>query len=225
MISKQAKTFDYINITFDKSFIRSLTLLSKRKIEPITIENSKALSKKQHSVKTECCSNVENEDTIIGIKCPVVMNEDTFEQDKRVIESDILKAFADILNSEICNRKQEKTIPHQVNKKRVKYTPFPCPRCGSTNTIGNGHRRTNVGLKAKRHCENCNRSYTNQKDAIWKMKNGQYIIEEALKLSEENSLRDTARLIKEKFGVKISYATVSNWRKNKKKFQDLNLIM
>jgi transposase-like protein len=224
MINKQTKTLDHISITFDQNFIRSLTLLSKRKIEPITIENSKMLSKRQNSVKAEHCSDVGNEDMIIGIKCPVVMDEDTFEQDKEVIESDILKTFADILNSEICNRKPKKTISPQANRKRVKYTPFPCPQCGSTNTIGYGHRITSVGLKAKRHCENCNRSYTNQKDAIWKMKNKQDIIEEALKLSEEYSLRDTARLIKEKFGVKISYATVSNWRKNKK-LQELNLIM
>lgn len=220
MISKQTKTVDYINITFDQNFIRSLSLLSRRKIDPITIKGSKVLSKKQY--KDEYCSNIGNEDVIVGIKCPVVMSEDTFEQDKKVIESDILKAFADILNSEICNRGQEKTVPQQINGKLVEYTPFPCPRCGSTNTTGNGHRNTKVGLKAKRYCKNCDKCYTNQEDVIWKMKNRRDVIGEALKLSEDNSLRDTARLIKEKFDVKISYATVSNWRKNKKLQESIN---
>ena len=197
MISKQVKTIDYIKIGFDKHFIRALTLLSKRKIEPIII-------------------NADNEDVIIGIKCPVVMNEDTFEEDKKIIESDILKAFADILSSEICNRKQEETIFSQDYQRLVKYDPFPCPQCGSTNTIGNGRRNTGNGSKAKRYCKNCNKGYTNQENTIWKMKNRTDVIEEALKLSEKNSLRDTARLIKEKFNVKISHSSVFHWRKNKK---------
>lgn len=152
MINKQIKTIDYIDIRFDRRFIRSLTLLSRRKIEPIII-------------------NVDNEDIIIGIKCPVVMNEDTFEEDKKIIESDILKAFAEILSSEICNRKQEETIFSQDDQRRIKYNQFPCPRCGSINTTGSGHRKTGTGLRAIRHCKNCDRHYTNQEDTIWKMKN------------------------------------------------------
>ncbi len=206
MISRKIQTVDHIDIIFDKHFIRSLTLLSKRKIDPIRV-------------------NVENEDLIVGIRCPVVMNEDTFDEDKKAIESDILKAFSDILNSEICNREREKTIFSQVNQKLIKHTPFPCPRCGSTNTIGNGKRITNIGLKAKRVCNNCNKGYTNQDGIDWKMKNRRDVIEEALKLSEENSLRDTARLIKEKFDVKISHSIILYWRKNRNKLQNVNLVI
>lgn len=198
MINRQIKTIDYIKIGFDKHFIRSLTILSNRKIEPIII-------------------NVDNEDIIIGIKCPVIMNEDTFEEDKKTIESDILKAYADILNSEICNREQEETIFHQNNQRRVKYEPYPCSRCGSTDTVGHGSRKTGLGKKQKRYCRKCGKFYTNQDDSIWKMKNRRDVIEEALKLSEQNSLRDTARLIKEKFNVEISHSTVFYWRKNKDK--------
>ena len=197
MISREIKTIDYIKIGFDKHFIRSLTLLSKRKIEPMTIKVGK-------------------EDIIIGIKCPVVMYEDTFEQDKKTIESDILKAFADILSSEICNRKQEDTIFSQVNQRFVKYSPFPCPKCGSTYTIGNGRRRTGTGLKAIRYCKNCDKYYTNQEGIMWKMKNRRDVIEEALKLSKQNSLRDTARMIKEKFNVEISHSAILYWQKNEK---------
>lgn len=213
MISRQIKTVDHIDITFDKSFIRSLTLLSKRKIDPIIIRNSNMLS------------NTENEDIIVGIRCPVVMNEETFEQDKKSIESDILKAFADILNSEICNREREKTIFSQVNQKLIKHAPFPCPRCGSTNTTGNGKRITSNGPKEKRFCNDCQKGYTNQDGIDWKMKNRRDIIEEALKLSEENSLRDTALLIKEKFNVTISHSIILYWRKNRKKIQDASLAI
>ena len=195
MISREIKTIDYVKIGFDKNFIRSLTILSKRKIEPIIVK-------------------VGNEDVIIGIKCPVVMNEDTFEQDKKIIESDILKAFADILSSEICNRKRDGVIFPQVNQ--IKYDPFPCPRCGSTNTIGAGHRKTGIGLKASRFCRECGKYYTNQENVIWKMKNRRDVIEEALKLSKQNSLRDTARLIKEKFNVEISHSAIFYWKKSKK---------
>lgn len=197
MISREIKTIDYIKIGFDKNFIRSLTILSKRKIGPMTVK-------------------VGNEDIIIGIKCPVVMNEDTFEQDKKTIESDILNAFADILSSEICNRKQDDVIFPQVNQRLLKYNPFPCPRCNSTNTIGHGRRRTGIGLKATRFCKNCERYYTNQEGVIWKMKNRRDVIEEALKLREQNSLRKTARLIKEKFNVEISHSAILCWEKNKK---------
>lgn len=201
MIHRQTQTIDHIDIIFDKHFIRSLTLLSKRKIDAITV-------------------SVGNEDIIIGIKCPVVMNEDTFEKDKNSIESDILKAFADILNSEICNRKREETIFSRTSRKLVKCDQFPCPLCGSKNTIGNGKRITNIGLKTKRFCNDCNRGYTDKDDADWKMKNRRDVINEALKLSECNSLRDTANLINEKFNIKISHSIIPYWRKNRNKFQE-----
>ena len=204
MINKQTRIIDNINITFDKNFIRSLTLLSKRRIDPIII-------------------NVENEDVIVGIKCPVVMNEDTFEEDKKAIESDILKAFADILNSEICNREREKTIFSQASQKLIKIGKFPCPLCGSISTIGYGKRITKVGLKERRFCNDCQKGYTNQNGIDWKMKNRRDVIEEAVKLSENNSLRDTARLIKEKFNVEISYSAIHYWRKNRNKSKDINL--
>jgi hypothetical protein len=50
MLDRHSKYIDQIKIGFDKKFINSLSLLTKRKIEPI-------ISKKN------------NEDTIIGIKC------------------------------------------------------------------------------------------------------------------------------------------------------------
>lgn len=196
MINKQTRIIDNIDITFDKNFIRSLALLSKRKIDPIIV-------------------NIENEDIIVGIKCPVVMNEETFEEDKKAIESDILKTFADILNSEICNREREEIIFSRASQKLAKSGKFHCPLCGSTNTIGYGKRITNVGMKAKRFCKDCRRGYTNQDDVDWKMKNRRDIIEEALKLSESNSLRDTASLIKDRFNVKISHSAILYWRKNR----------
>ena len=116
MISRQTKTIDYIKIGFDKNFVRSLTLLSKRKIEPITIR-------------------LGDEDIIIGIKCPVVMDEDTFDQDRKTIESDILKSFADILNSEACNRKRDDKLW------QYKYS-------------WSWSRKTGVGLKANRSTYN-----------------------------------------------------------------------
>lgn len=196
MISTYRKTIDHIKIEFDKNFVDSLSILSKRKIEPITV-------------------NIENKDIIIGLKCPVIMDGDTFERDKKTIESDILKTFASILNSEICNREQEKNHT-KVRKRRSRHISFPCPVCGSTNTIADGHRETKVGLKEKRSCKQCGKHYTNQEDAIWKMKNQRQVIEDALKLGEYFSLRDTARQIKEKYKIEISHSAIHCWRKNKR---------
>jgi intein-encoded DNA endonuclease-like protein len=51
------------------------------------------------------------------------------------------------------------------------------------------------------------------------MKNRRDVIETALKLSETNSLRNTARLIKEKFNVEISHSIILYWRKNRKNYK------
>jgi hypothetical protein len=197
MLNKHSKYIDQIKIEFDRKFINSLSLLTKRKIEPIII-------------------NKDNEDIIIGIKCPVIMDEETFDDDKKIVESDILKAFANVLNSDVCNRKREDTIYNRISKKHaLEYTPIPCPVCGSTDTVGYGRRKTNTGLKPKRLCRKCGKCYTNQENAIWKMKNSRQVIEDAIELSKQFSLREAARQIREKYNIKISHSAILIWRRNK----------
>lgn len=204
MLNKHSRYVDQIKIEFDKKFIRSLSLLSKRKIEPIII-------------------NKDDEEIIVGIKCPVIMDEDTFGEDLKTIESDILKAFSNILNSETCNKKRENTIYNSVGKKVLEYAPIPCPTCGSTDTIGYGKRLTNVGLKPKRFCKQCDTRYTNQKGAIPKMKNSRQVIDDAIKLSKQFSLRETAHKIKEKYNVEISHSIICIWRKNTELLKNLDM--
>ncbi len=197
MLDKHSKYIDQIKIEFDKKFINSLSLLTKRKIEPMII-------------------NKDNKDIIIGIKCPVIMNEETFDEDKKIVESDILKAFANVLNSDVCNIKRDDKI--YIGKKTVlNYTPIPCPVCGSTDTVGYGNRMTNTGLKPKRQCKKCGKCYTNQENAIWKMKNHRQVIEEAIELSKQFSLREAARMIGEKYNIKISHSAILIWRRDKSK--------
>ena len=196
MISRNRKTIKQIKIEFDKNFINNLSILSKKRIEPIT-------------------KYIGNKEIIIGFNCPVIMNEDTFEQDKKIIEANILKSFADSLNSEICNRKKEHKQRIRGEKRKIKYVPIPCPICGSTDTIGDGNRKTKLGLKPKRYCRHCKKYYTNQDGAIWKMKKPKHVIEEALELSKKMSLRDAASRIKEKYDIDISYSAILYWRKNK----------
>lgn len=197
MLNKHSKYIDQIKIDFDKKFINSLSLLTKRIIEPIVI-------------------NKDNEEIIIGIKCPVIMCEETFDDDKKIIESDILKAFADILNSEICNREKIDTIYDRTRKKRkLKYKPIPCPVCESTDTVRHGRRMTNIGFKSTHFCKQCDRYYTNQENAIWKMKNSKQVIEDAIELSKQFSLREAARQIREKYNIKISHSAILIWRRNK----------
>ncbi len=142
MLNKHSKYIDQIKIEFDRKFINSLSLLTRRKIEPIIINKDTETSKDAEAYKYA-------EEIIIGIKCPVVMDEETFDKDKKIVESDILNAFADILNSEICNREKIDTIYDRTRKKRkLKYKPIPCPVCGSTDTVRHGRRMTNIGLKS-----------------------------------------------------------------------------
>lgn len=197
MLNRHSKYIDQIKIEFDRKFINSLSLLTKRKIEPIII-------------------NKDAEEIIIGIKCPVIMDEETFDGDKKIIESDVLKAFADILNSDVCNREKIDTMYNRISKKRkLKYKPIPCPICGNINTIRHGHRMTNIGLKSTHFCKQCNKYYTDQENAIWKMKNSRQFIEEAIELSKQFSLREAARKIREKYNIKISHGAILIWRRNK----------
>lgn len=203
MLDKHSKYIDQIKIGFDQKFITSLSILTKRKIEPITINKDTDASKG-------------TEDMIIGIKCPVIMNEETFDDDKKIVESDILKAFADVLNSEVCNREKIDTIYNRISKKRkLKYKSIPCPVCGDTNTIRHGHRMTNLGLKSTHFCKQCNKYYTNQENSVWKMKNSKQVIEEAIELSKQFSLREAAHQIREKYNIKISHSAILIWRRNK----------
>lgn len=202
MLNRQIKYIDQINIRFDRKFINSLSLLSKRKIEPIII-------------------NQDDEEIIIGIKCPVIMDEETFDDDKKIIESDILKAFADLLNSEICNRKRK----DDDNKKYIlKYSPIPCPLCGSEKTIGHGRRKTNIGLKEKRYCKECGKYFTVElENSIWKKKISGEVIKDAIELSKQFTLRETVHKIKEKYNVRISHSSISIWRKNPKLLEKLDI--
>lgn len=203
MLNKHSKYIDQIKIEFDRKFINSLSLLTRRRIEPIIINKDAESSK-------------DAEEIIIGIKCPVIMSEETFDKDKKIVESDILNAFADILNSEICNREKIDTIYDRTRKKRkLKYKPIPCPVCESADTVRHGRRMTNIGFKSTHFCKRCNKYYTNQENAIWKMKNSKQVIEDAIELSKQFSLREAARQIREKYNVKISHSAILIWRRNK----------
>lgn len=198
MLDKHSEYIDHIKIGFDRKFISSLSLLSKRRIEPIIV-------------------NKDDEMIITGIKCPVTMNEETFDDDKKAIESDILRAFALILNSEICNRKREDDIRNRVKKKSIlKRVMVPCPKCGSVDTIANGKRVTNIGPKQIRYCKKCDECYTVQENAMWKKKKSRQVVEEAIELSKEFSLRESALKIKEKYDVTISHSSICIWRKKSK---------
>lgn len=197
MLKKNSKYIDNIKIEFDEKFINSLSLLTNRKIEPVII-------------------NKDNKDIIIGIRCPVVMNGKSFDDDKKIVESDILKAFADLLNSEVCNREIKEKRYYKVTKKsKLDYIPLPCPICGGTNTVGFGNRLTNTGVKNKRHCKDCDKTYTNQENVVWKKKNSRQIMDDAIELSKQFSLRKTAQMIREKYKTKISHSAILIWRKNK----------
>lgn len=127
----------------------------------------------------------------------------------------IIKTKREKLKKSKAKNKSEK------NQTKKKFNQTPCPLCDSLNTVGHGSRTTKIGKKQKRHCRQCGKYYTVQDDSIKKMKNSKEVIEEALKLSENHSLRDTARQIKEKFNVQISHSAICVWRK---KFKNQLLI-
>lgn len=106
------------------------------------------------------------------------------------------------------------TTEHLPKKHRnpLDYIPMPCPNCGSTNTIGNGYRRNSNHSVPKRKCRDCNRRYTNKEDSLFKMKSPKEIIEFGVKsLNNGNSTRKVAELILERYHIKISHVSISNW--------------
>ncbi len=47
------------------------------------------------------------------------------------------------------------------------------------------------------------------------MKNSKQVIEDAIELSKQFSLREAARQIREKYNIKISHSAILIWRRNK----------
>ncbi len=90
---------------------------------------------------------------------------------------------------------------------------FPCSHCNSNNTVGFGKRYGKSGIKSKRKCKDCKRIYTNQLPRAKGKKNTVEVINLAIHIAKDHSLRETERILKEKYGIKITYASISNWKK------------
>jgi len=126
------------------------------------------------------------------------------------IEIDIRK----IIKTKRKKLKKGKTKKRSIkNKIKRRLNQIPCSVCGSLDTIGYGSRMTKIGKKQIRRCKRCDKHYTIQDESVKKMKNSKDVIDDALRLSENHSLRDTAKQIKEKFDVQISHSTICIWRK------------
>ncbi len=103
------------------------------------------------------------------------------------------------------------------HRKVLDYIPLPCTNCGSVNTIGNGYRKNSNHSVPKRKCRNCGRKYTNKEDSFFKMKFQKEIIEYAIKLLNNGlSTKAVAESILQRYHVKVSHVSVSNWSKSDK---------
>ena len=90
---------------------------------------------------------------------------------------------------------------------------FNCPHCNSRKTIWNGKRRTKGGIKSKRICKTCGRGYVNQPPRAKGKKNTIDTINLAIHIAKNHSLRETEKILREKYGIKITYASIANWKK------------
>lgn len=90
---------------------------------------------------------------------------------------------------------------------------FPCPSCNGKNTVWFGKRYGKSGIKSKRKCKDCKRIYTNQPPRAKGKKNTVETINLAIHIAKDHSLRETEKILKEKYGIKITYASISNWKK------------
>jgi transposase-like protein len=90
---------------------------------------------------------------------------------------------------------------------------FNCPYCNNQNSIKNGTRHTKNGIKSIRLCKNCGRCFTNQPPTHKKKKNRFETISLAVNIAKDHSLRDTAKILKQKYGINVSYVSVSTWKK------------
>lgn len=90
---------------------------------------------------------------------------------------------------------------------------FSCPSCNGKNTVWFGKRYGKSGIKSKRKCKDCGRIYTNQPPRASGKKNTLETINLAIHIAKDHSLRETEKILKEKYGIKITYASISNWKK------------
>ena len=90
---------------------------------------------------------------------------------------------------------------------------FPCPYCNSQDTVWNGKRYAKSGIKSTRKCKTCGRGYTNHPPRAKGKKNPIKTINLAIDIAKDHSLRETEKILKEKYGIKITFASIANWKK------------
>lgn len=90
---------------------------------------------------------------------------------------------------------------------------FFCPYCKSKDTIWYGKRYNKTEIKSKRKCKSCRRVYTNQPSRAKGKKNTLESINLAINIAKDHSLRETESILKEKYGIQITHASISNWKK------------
>jgi transposase-like protein len=79
--------------------------------------------------------------------------------------------------------------------------------------LNNGTRCAKNSIKSIRLCRDCGRRFTNQPSTHKKKKNRFETISLAVSIAKDYSLRDTAKILKQKYGINISYVSVSTWKK------------
>jgi transposase-like protein len=85
----------------------------------------------------------------------------------------------------------------------------PCPYCGSENIVLHGMRYGVDKSKQRAFCKDCQKHFTVGHKAELERK--EEIIKYAKELSSRMSLRDIAKEVETKFGVKVSHVAIKEW--------------
>lgn len=127
---------------------------------------------------------------------------------------------------EECNdcTRQHKEINQKIFRRKFKNAPrlmfeegepVLCPQCKSGNINKSGCRYNLYSIKQEYRCKGCKYHFTFD-DGTKRLKHPKSVVLFALSNSTKYSCRQISRLIKRKFNINISHATISIWMKKNK---------
>jgi transposase-like protein len=102
---------------------------------------------------------------------------------------------------------------HEIDKDETK--TVCCSFCGSSNIVKHG-TRVSSGQKTQRYrCKACHHESHSKQGFSFRMKHSNELLQFAQRLGRQTepaySTRDIAALIQQRFGIKVSHATISAW--------------
>lgn len=125
--------------------------------------------------------------------------------------------FMEDIKARICHPKDCTELTDYLLREEAKEETEKvcCPSCGSTILVKNGVTLRHGKITQRYKCKNCRKVFCPNKGFRFKRKHSNQVIQYAQSLGKQvdpaYSARDIAKMVKDKFGIKVSHTTIVAW--------------